>query len=332
MALSLAVLGVGVADRPGCRAVGRRRRRGLARGFHEAARATVGRDADAQVKLALWCEAHGLSAERAKHLALAVLNDPTNATARGLMGLVEYGGRWQRPDAVAAKVKADEALTAKLAEYNARRAKAAARPPTIRRSSPTGARQEQPPARDGRAPRSDRHPARPDERVGVDRWLGYKKHGGRWVTDAQVAAERAEAEAQKKADRHWKPLLTKWKTWVGEKASDTAHETVAAPSAGVSDPRAVPSVWAVFAASKDAEVPGARTSNCFGRIDAPDASRALAVLAVYARPAEVRRAAAETLARRDRREYLDALIAALGRPGQVRSEAGRRPRFSGSPH
>ena len=35
----------------------------------EAALAQVGRDADAHVRLALWCEAHGLSAERLKHLA-----------------------------------------------------------------------------------------------------------------------------------------------------------------------------------------------------------------------------------------------------------------------
>src|SRR5690349_15624255 len=38
---------------------------------YEAARARAGQDADAQVKLALWCEAHGLSAERLKHLTLA---------------------------------------------------------------------------------------------------------------------------------------------------------------------------------------------------------------------------------------------------------------------
>src|SRR6516162_10832783 len=88
---------------------------------YETAKATVGRDADAQVRLALWCEAHGLPSERLKHLALAVIGDPMNATARGLMGLVAYKGEWKRPETVAEKVKADEALTAKLAEYNGRR-------------------------------------------------------------------------------------------------------------------------------------------------------------------------------------------------------------------
>src|SRR4051794_11063694 len=88
---------------------------------YEAARDDVRRDPKAHVELALWCEARGLKAERLKRLALAVLLDPKNATARGLMGLVAYHGRWQRPDAVAEKVKAAEVLTARLAEYNARR-------------------------------------------------------------------------------------------------------------------------------------------------------------------------------------------------------------------
>ena len=69
----------------------------------------------------MWCESHGLTSERIKHLALAVLADPKNATARGLMGLVAYGGGWETPEKVSEKVKADDALTAKLAEYNGRR-------------------------------------------------------------------------------------------------------------------------------------------------------------------------------------------------------------------
>jgi hypothetical protein len=68
---------------------------------YEAAKAWVGRDADAQVRLALWCEAHGLQAERVKHLVRAVLVDPKNATARGLMGLVAFRGQWNPPDKVA---------------------------------------------------------------------------------------------------------------------------------------------------------------------------------------------------------------------------------------
>ena len=67
---------------------------------YEAARANVGRDPDAHVRLALWCEAHGLQAERLKHLAIAVIANPRHSMARGLMGLVEYRGRWQRPESI----------------------------------------------------------------------------------------------------------------------------------------------------------------------------------------------------------------------------------------
>ena len=82
----------------------------------------VGRDAEAHLSLALWCEAHGLKAEELKHLALAVLINPKDAAARGLLGLVAYRGRWLRPEAVGARVKADPELNARLAEYNGRRA------------------------------------------------------------------------------------------------------------------------------------------------------------------------------------------------------------------
>src|SRR3954453_9542803 len=57
---------------------------------YRAAREKVERTADAQVKLAIWCEAHGLGAERLKPLALAVLADPAHAAARGLLGLIPF--------------------------------------------------------------------------------------------------------------------------------------------------------------------------------------------------------------------------------------------------
>ena len=69
------------------------------REYYTSAAGAAGHDPGAQVRLALWCEAHGLSAERAKHLALAVLYDPSNALAHALQGLVSFGGKWSRPEA-----------------------------------------------------------------------------------------------------------------------------------------------------------------------------------------------------------------------------------------
>ena len=42
-----------------------------------------------------------------KHLAMAVLYDPSNGLARGLMGLVAYQGKWARPDDVSRQVQDD---------------------------------------------------------------------------------------------------------------------------------------------------------------------------------------------------------------------------------
>ena len=50
-----------------------------------------------------------MSAERVKHLALAVLYEPSNALARGLMGLVSHQGKWERPDQVSQAIQNDPA-------------------------------------------------------------------------------------------------------------------------------------------------------------------------------------------------------------------------------
>ena len=273
---------------------------------YNAARAGVGRGAETNVKLALWCEAHGLQPERIKHLALAVLSDPTNATARGLMGLVDYHGQWKRPDAVALKVKGDEALTARLAEYNARRAKA---PETADAQWSLALWCEQN-GLDAEARAHFTVVTRLDpSREAAWKRLGCKKVNGRWVTEAQVTTEKDDADAQKKADKHWKPLLTKWRGWLGDKKKRDAAEKALSE---INDPRAVPPVWSVFVAGSPSRHD--RAVQVFGQIDASGSSRALAFLAVFDDSAEVRRAATETLKRRDPREYAGMLVALLRDP------------------
>ena len=75
LSLLVVCLGLIVADD---RAVPCRRTRRIGPPY-QAAQAKAGHDAKAHVKLALWCQSHGLGAERMKHLAMAVLYDPTNA-------------------------------------------------------------------------------------------------------------------------------------------------------------------------------------------------------------------------------------------------------------
>jgi len=272
---------------------------------YEAAKAGVGRDPDAHVKLALWCEAHGLQAERVRHLALAVLNDPSHAVARGLMGLVAYRGRWQRPEVVREKVKGDDELSAALAEYNARRERT---PDTADAQWKLALWCES----KGLKAEASAHLAsvvRLDpSREAAWKRLGCKKHNGRWMTEAQVAAEREEADARKDGDKKWRPLLARWRGWLGdEKRREEAEQSLA----DVNDPYAVPSVWAVFVEGGGSERDQETAVQLFGQIDSPRASRALALLAVFSDSAEVRRKSTETLRGRDTREFLGSVIGLL---------------------
>src|SRR5262245_48845482 len=91
------------------------------RGAYEGLKSKAGRDADGQAKLALWCEARGLTAEKARHLALAVLADTQHGLARALLGQVKDGDSWRRPEEVAEQAAEDEDRAALLADYRARR-------------------------------------------------------------------------------------------------------------------------------------------------------------------------------------------------------------------
>ena len=274
---------------------------------YEAARVQAGRDANAHVKLALWCEQHGLTAERAKHLALAVLNDPRNAMARGLMGLVLDQGAWRRPEDVSAKLKADAERAATRAEYNDKRTRA---PHTADGQWKLALWCEQ----NGLNAEATAHftaviKLDPTREAAWKR-LGFRKQGKRWVSDAQLAAEKEERALQEKADRHWKPLLEKWRSWLNENGKHRGEAERAL--SGITDARAVPMLIAVFGTG--AAERQAVAVRLLGQIDAPGASRALALLGVFGKSPEVRRVATETLRRRDVREFADLLIALVRDP------------------
>ncbi|WP_406694312.1 polymorphic toxin-type HINT domain-containing protein [Singulisphaera sp. Ch08] len=270
---------------------------------YEAAKAQVGRDPDAHVRLALWCETHGLKAERLKHLAIAVIANPRHSMARGLMGLVDYHGRWQRPESIPDKVRADAEFSATLAEYNTRRAKLAntadAHWKLALWCEEKGLKAE------ATAHLSSVVRLDPSREAAWKR-LGCKKHNGRWMTEVEIAEEKAENQAQKQADKRWRPLLEKWQGWLSSKSKRQVAEDLLA---GVTDPRAVPAVCAVFAAGEaPSQVIAVRV---LGQIDSGAASRALAMLAVFGESAEIRRVAIETLKQRDPREFARLLTGLL---------------------
>jgi tetratricopeptide (TPR) repeat protein len=271
---------------------------------YETLRAEAGRDADSQVKLALWCEAHGLQRERLRHLAAAVLADPSNALARGLMGMVEFQGRWKRPDAVADAAKSDLARADLLAEYAGHRVKAPLKADAQYKLAlwceEKGLRDE------ARAHLATVVRLDPNHAEAWKR-LGFKKVGNRWTTDAQAQSEKAQHLAQQAADKRWKNRLEKLRDALSHKGArkDEAERELAT----ITDPRAVPMVWKVFVQGHEKHRPAG--VQLLGQIDATASSRALASLALFDRSDEVRRRAVETLRRRDAREYADVLVTAL---------------------
>lgn len=287
---------------------------------YEAARAKLGGDADAHVKLALWCEQHGLSSERTKHLALAVLTDPKNVAARGLLGLVDYAGRWEHPDSIAAKVKADEALAEKLAEYNRRR-------DAMRQTADAHAKLALWCEQNGLEPEAKAHLAsvvRLDpSREAAWKKLGMKRVNGRWVSPATLAREKAEAEAQRVANQQWRPRLVRWRESLHGKNAAAAREWIDA----VEDPRSVPSIWTVFATGDAADQEIA--ARLLGHIDGPAANRALTALGVYSDSAEVRRAATEILRRRDGRDFVGLLIGLIREPVRYEVRPSSSPDLPG---
>ncbi len=273
---------------------------------YEAAKSQPRRDSTSEVKLALWCESHGLTAEKVRHLAMAVVLNPRDLTARGLLGLVAYHGKWQRPDAITDSLKNDATMAATLAEYNARRA-------SLKNDANAHWRIALWCEEKGLKPEAMAHlttvirldPGRP----AAWKRLGFKQHGGRWTTDEHLAAERKERETQRQAEKHWRPLLIKWRDSLSHpKQRADAEQKLA----GVDDPRAVPVVWAVFFKGNTQEqLTGVQL---LGQIDAPGSSRALAMLAISAEAGVVRQRAIETLKRRDPRDYAGILLSMLNEP------------------
>ncbi len=149
--------------------------------------------------------------------------------------------------------------------------------------------------------------------------LGCKKHHGRWMTQEQIDTAIAEEKAQDRADKTWGPKLARLKDdlKVAARRADAEREI-----AKIDAPRAVPTVWRLFAHGSAADQ--ARAVQIFAQTDAVAASQALAMLAVFGQTDGVRRAATESLVWRDRREFLDGLIGLLRVPlkYQVRPAMG----------
>ncbi len=268
---------------------------------YEGLAAQVGKGADAQVKLALWCEANGLDAERIKHLGVAVAIAPYHTQARALLGLVKEGGKWRHPEEVAEEFRADKALTATLAEYNARREAAPDSADSHWRlglwCEEKGLKAE---AKAHFAAVTRLDPARD----AAWKRLGCKRYGNQWMTPESAAAEKSEAETQHKAHTRWVNWLKVRKTRLASdrRVSDSTLEELAS----LSDPRAASAVWTVFVTGSESDQ--RRAADLLGQLDGTDAALDLGALAVISQFPSVRTLATETLARRDAREAINRLV------------------------
>jgi hypothetical protein len=273
---------------------------------YQTAKAKAGRDADSHIRLALWFEAHGQQAERLNHLEIALQIDPDNATAHGLLGQVANQGRWEKSEEAAALYRADANLAETLAQYHARRDKL---PETAEAHGQMAEWCKQ----NGLGDEAVVHLAavvRLDpRRESAWKKLGYQKHNGRWVAAEQMAAGRAEIDARRRADARWRPLLRKWKDWLGQKRKRAEVERALT---AIVDPRAVPAIWSVFATGGPGDQE--RAVLLLHQVDAPAAALALASLSVLGASAEVQRLAANSLAGRDPREFAALLIGMLREP------------------
>jgi hypothetical protein len=142
--------------------------------------------------------------------------------------------------------------------------------------------------------------------------LGYKKQGNRWVKPEEAAAEKLEAERQRRADKSWRPRLEKMRE--GLEGKESARKARAERAVvGVTDPRAVPMIWAVFV-SGGGERLQLTAVQMLGQIDGAASSAALATLAILNPEGMVRARAAETLMRRDPRDIVGRLITMVRKP------------------
>ena len=109
------------------------------RAAYETAAAKAGKNAATHIKLALWCETHGLSSERNKHLTIASTLDPSTVLPRALLGLMAFQGKWAKPDQVEKEIHADPKFDALYREYLERRVHTPQKTSTPSCASPPGA-------------------------------------------------------------------------------------------------------------------------------------------------------------------------------------------------
>ncbi len=293
------------------------------RAAYDAAAAKADKSAAAHAQLALWCEAHGMPARRIKHLDVALSLDPSNALARGLLGLVTFQGKWAKPEKIKHDLDDDPRFHALIREYLERRVRAPQKnvDAQLRLAAwclENGLHDEA---------MAHYHVVTALDPSRDIAWLrlGFKKHHNHWVKPDDLAAQKLEADRQKRADTQWKPRLEKLRDAL-ESSVATRRLKAEKELYQVTDPRAVPMIWKVF--GDGSEKMQLIALELLSQIEGPTASFWLAVLATEKSSPDVRERAARALRFRDPRDVIGQLIAVVHKPFKYKVNPGAGP---GSP-
>jgi hypothetical protein len=234
------------------------------------AEAQAARGADAHVRLALWCEAHGLTREYDAELAEALRLNPNHAGARGLCGMVRTGGSWSKPGEPAEPSPGNRALDARRAEYDEKRAASGdTAQDHVKLAAWCLAQGLSGESRLHLTAALRRDPAQPE----VLRKLGYKLHQNHWVNATHEAQEKRRFVEARDAHRVWEAKLTQWAHALDNREPQAAAE---AELAAVHDPNAVPAIWSVVV--KAGNFAGA--VRLFSQFEGPEATSRIALMAM----------------------------------------------------
>ncbi len=279
------------------------------RAAYQAALAKAGKTAAAHIQLALWCEAHGFSAERIKHLTEAVALDPSNVLARGLLGLVPFQGKWAKPDQVKQEIQNDPESQALFREYLDRRVHTPQNKPDAQLRLAAWCLEkglkDEAIALYHLVTRFD-----PSRDIAWIR-LGYKKQKDRWFKPEDLAARKLEAEQQKRAEMRLKPRLEKLREGIESKIEGRRLKSER-ELYQVTEPRAVSLIAHILGnGSEQSQIVAVEL---LSQIEGPAASFWLAVLAIEKPSPVVREHAARALAHRDPRDVIGWLVSLIRKP------------------
>jgi hypothetical protein len=264
------------------------------------------------VQAALQSEVDGASTLRATLLSDALERDPNFAPARWQSGFVRFDGDWVKIDDVPERAATDK----KLIAYRKQR--------------------------DAMVDTADNHRALarwchknqlPDEErvhwakvMEFERGdaealaaLGLQLYDGRWLTRAQIDAEKQRAGERLRAARKWQPQISKWRSAIDHGNAKERDKALTAVRS-LNDSAAIPVLEAVLAVNADSAKGNELNRlliDTVGRMPHPDATSVLLRRAIVPESLEVRTAAADELKKRPMHVYVPQLIAAT--PGSLKT-------------